>query len=729
MDVLVITRAYPSAADPVRGAAVHASVSAWRARGHSVQVFAWDGVAQDQALELSSLLSERAFDRLVVFGFDERVAHVLDRGWRAQATPVTIFCGHDALFAETWDFARPYFTRPAPAPRDDARRHTYERFAADPRVDWVFRSRWHHARTERLLGLPFKRVSILPAAVGADFAFVEKPAEARTRLVFFGRFIDERRHAVDVFVQTVLALSKRSGFARLDVLVLGDGLKHAELLAPLSHLPNVRPVRRNVGPAELAELLRDRGIAVLPGRSMLQGLRACQAAASGLAVVTSAGGGGAELLPSTFGSLVAGEDPVAWADGVQALLDSPERFAAAAKGLAAHVTKACAPEHVVERELQLLTAPPARSPSRPSDTPELTVTVPAYNAGHQLARCVESLVRVAPPGSLEVLVVDDGSNDGTPAVAAALTQRWPDVVRVVTQENRGHGGAVNTGLKEARGRYFRVVDADDWVDSHAFAAQLRALPGETTDVLLTDYAEVTDDAAAPRTVDLFGRLTVGATCWFDTLTDPAYGLTSWGSILSTSTFRTEVLRRARLSLSERSAYVDMEYCTLGLEHVETLKYLGLDVYRYSLGAAGQSVSTESFSRRYKQHEAVIFRLCDFVRDTPLSDAKRRYVVDRVLLALIGAHFNVLHELVRRPAELKAFEAALARYDFLAGKAVPGPRRQGLRRLATGTLKAMLPPALVEQLSGEVRSSPRALARQLARYVLPAGVLRFYGRNR
>ena len=727
MDALVITRAYPSAADPVRGAAVHASVTAWRARGHSVQVFPWDGVASDHALELSNLLSERAFDRLVVFGFDERVAHVLDRGWRAQATPVTVFCGHDALFAETADFARPYFTRPAAAPRDEVRRHTWERFAADPRVDWVFRSRWHHARTERLLGLPFKRATVIPAAVSADFAPVEKPAEARTRLVFFGRFIDERRHAVDVFVQTILALSKRSGFERLDVLVLGDGLKHAELLAPLAHLRNVRAVRRNAGPAELAEILHDRGVAVLPGRAPLQGLRACQAAAAGLAVVTSAGGGGAELLPSTLSSLVAGDDPVAWADAVQALVDSPERFAAAAKGLAAHVTTACAPEVIVERELRLLTTPPARTPTRPSDAPELTVTVPAYNAGHQLARCVESLVRLAPPGSLEVLVVDDGSTDSTPAVAAALAQRWPDVVRVLTQENRGHGGAVNTGLREARGRYFRVVDADDWVDSHAFAAQLRALPGETTDVLLTDYAEVTDDAATPRTVDLFGRLTVGATCWFDTLTDPAYGLTSWGPILSTSTFRTELLRRARLSLSERSAYVDMEYCTLGLERVETLKYLGLDVYRYTLGAPGQSVSAESYRKRYKQHEAVVLRLCDFVRDTPLSEAKRRYIVERVLLPLVGAHLDVLHDVVEVPGEEKAFRQALERYAFFDGQQLPDRKRGGVAAAARRALKALLPQPFVERLDDDARRNPQALAAWVAQYVLPAAVVRFYRR--
>lgn len=728
MDVLVITRAYPAAADPVRGAAVHSSIMAWRARGHSVHLFAWDGVSRERAAELVGLLSEQAFDRIVVFGFDERVAHVIDRGWRCQATPVTVYCGHDALFAETFDFARPYFTRPTVAPRDDARSLSWGRFAADPRVDWVFRSHWHQSRAEQLLGLRFERATVIPVAVDRVFRAVEKSPLARTRLVFFGRFADERRHGVDVFVQTLLALSRRSGFERLDVLLVGDGLKHTELLSPLSHLKNVRAERKNAGPSELAGLLGDRGIAVLPGRAPLQGLRACQAAAAGLAVLAPASGGTTQFFPANPGLIAESEDPLAWANAIESLVRSPERFAAAIRGLAKHVLGACAPEIVTERELALLSATPAQAPTLRSAAPLLTVTVPAYNAGHQLARCVESLVRLAPPNSLEVLIVDDGSTDHTGAVASSLGIRWPQVVRVITQENRGHGGAVNTGLRDARGRYFRVVDADDWVDSHAFAGQLAQLPREATDLLLTDYAEVTDDSATPRPVELFGRLTVGGTCWFDTLTDPVYGLTSWGPILSTSTFRTELLRKARLSLSERSAYVDMEYCTLGLEHVETLKYLGLDVYRYSLGSTAQSVSAQSFSRRYKQHEAVIFRLCDFVRDAPLSEAKRRYVIDRVLLALIEAHVDVLRELVRRPAEVKAFEAALAGYDFFQGRPLGRPR-QGLRAAATGTLKAVLPTTLVERLRDEPDRSPRAIAWELVRYVLPAGVLRFYQRGR
>lgn len=738
MDVLVVTQGYPSASDPARAASLHASVKEWRTRGQAVTTFVlgdgdrtYDGVPLTGGTlsALSKRLSETAFHRLVLHHFDEQVAHALDIGWRCQATPIVMRCGDDAVFPDAVEFSRPYFTREPHQPANPARRAAYRRYAADPRVTWVFRSRWHQARARELLGLDFEQSLIIPRAIGPEFTPVEKPADARFRLVFSRRFVDECRHAVDVFVQTIIALSKQPGFERFDVLVLGDGPRHEALLAPIARFPNVRIERGFLPPAALAQKLADRGVALLPTRYATQDLLACQAAAAGLVVVSTARGGVTELLPVAWNTLAQTEDALEYAAIVQRLASSPGDFVQASRDFATHVATKCNAAETSEREASLVFASAEASrPPGAAPRPALTVTVPAYNAGHQLARCVESLTRLAPAGSLEVLVVDDGSTDDTPLIARAQAERWPGVVRVITQPNKGHGGAVNTGLREAKGRYFRVVDADDWVDSLAFAQSLRALDGETTDILLTDYAEVSADDVIARRVDLFSRLPVGATTWFDTLTDPTYGLTSWGPVLSTATYRTEPLRQSGLQLTEHSAYVDMEYCTLGLTHLETLKYLGLDVYRYSLGRAGQSVSAESYRQRYRQHEAVIFRLCDYVRDTPLSDGKRRYIVDRVLLAIIGAHYNVLDELVKDPAVLAAFEARLGAYDFLIGKAATGRRKKSLRALATATLKAMLPPVLTAQLAGDASRSPGAVARQLARYLVPAGLLRSFGSN-
>ena len=100
----------------------------------------------------------------------------------------------------------------------------------------------------------------------------------------------------------------------------------------------------------------------------------------------------------------------------------------------------------------------------------LTFVVPAYNMETYLERCVESLLSATDNSDIEVLIVDDGSSDSTPELADMYERRWPGNVRAIHQVNKGHGGAVNTGIANATGMYVKVVDADDWVDMRGCAA-------------------------------------------------------------------------------------------------------------------------------------------------------------------------------------------------------------------------------------------------------------------
>ena len=91
----------------------------------------------------------------------------------------------------------------------------------------------------------------------------------------------------------------------------------------------------------------------------------------------------------------------------------------------------------------------------------LTFVVPAYNMTEYLERCVMSLIAAKRNDDIEVLIVDDGSSDGTLEMAQKFEARYPGIVRAIHQENKGHGGAVNTGIAAASGMYVKVVDADD----------------------------------------------------------------------------------------------------------------------------------------------------------------------------------------------------------------------------------------------------------------------------
>ena len=90
----------------------------------------------------------------------------------------------------------------------------------------------------------------------------------------------------------------------------------------------------------------------------------------------------------------------------------------------------------------------------------LSVTVPCYNSEDYMENCIHSLLTGGP--EVEIIIVDDGSTDRTGEIADKYAKDYPDIVKVVHQENGGHGEAVNTGLRYAEGLFFKVVDSDDW---------------------------------------------------------------------------------------------------------------------------------------------------------------------------------------------------------------------------------------------------------------------------
>lgn len=96
----------------------------------------------------------------------------------------------------------------------------------------------------------------------------------------------------------------------------------------------------------------------------------------------------------------------------------------------------------------------------------LTITVPSYNSEAYLDRCMATLL----PGGdeVEILIVDDGSTDRTAEIADEYERKYPNIVRAIHKENGGHGDAVTTGIRNATGLFFKVVDSDDSLAPEAY---------------------------------------------------------------------------------------------------------------------------------------------------------------------------------------------------------------------------------------------------------------------
>lgn len=229
----------------------------------------------------------------------------------------------------------------------------------------------------------------------------------------------------------------------------------------------------------------------------------------------------------------------------------------------------------------------------------LTLVVPAYNSQDYLAACVDSLT----PGGddVEVIIVNDGSSDGTRHIAEELQSQHPGIVRVINQANAGHGGAVNTGVAAARGHFIKIVDSDDWLGADAYSrtlatlAELREDP--EIDMVLTNY--IYDKVGKRRKHVAHYRSVIpqGQSVTFE---DMGRFRPHQYILMHSIIYRTELLREAGLKLPEHTFYVDYLYAYVPLPAVRRLYYLDVDLYHYFIGRDDQSVTEANMIKRLDQ---------------------------------------------------------------------------------------------------------------------------------
>ncbi len=121
---------------------------------------------------------------------------------------------------------------------------------------------------------------------------------------------------------------------------------------------------------------------------------------------------------------------------------------------------------------------------------KLSIVIPVYNVENYLAKCLDSVV-YPDLGGYEVIVVNDGSTDGSGAVAAGYAARYPALIRLIEQKNGGLGAARNTGLEAARGEFVFFLDSDDWLREGAVPEMLEKLE-EDFDICIFGMLSVTE---------------------------------------------------------------------------------------------------------------------------------------------------------------------------------------------------------------------------------------------
>ncbi|CRH89442.1 Chondroitin polymerase [Chlamydia trachomatis] len=259
----------------------------------------------------------------------------------------------------------------------------------------------------------------------------------------------------------------------------------------------------------------------------------------------------------------------------------------------------------------------------------LTIAIPSYNAQDYLHYCVSSLV--VGGDQVEILIINDGSSDGTQEIAEELAAKYPNV-RAIYQENKGHGGAVNTGLREARGLYYKVVDSDDWVDARAYIRILETLTrleseGNLVDAFISNFVYEKEGQNRKKSMSYKDVMPVEKVFTWDEM-----GAFSKGQymMMHSLIYRTELLRQIGLELPEHTFYVDNIFVFTPSKHIKTMYYLPVDFYRYFIGRDDQSVNESVMIKRIDQQLKVNKILVNELKlDEITSSDQRSYLLNHV----------------------------------------------------------------------------------------------------
>lgn len=228
----------------------------------------------------------------------------------------------------------------------------------------------------------------------------------------------------------------------------------------------------------------------------------------------------------------------------------------------------------------------------------LSIIIPSYNMEAYLPQCLDSLLGPdVPVELLDIIVVNDGSRDRTSEIAHSYADRYPESIRVIDKANGNYGSCINAALPTARGRYVKILDADDSFSPDTFPAYVRFLTTATANLVLNAYATVAPEGKTIATTKF--NIAVGHIStpeeFADALESP------FQLAMHAVAYRTELIKNFDYRQTEGVSYSDTEWVVVPLLRVTSVEYFNKGViYRYLVGRNGQTTDNKAFQRNVAQ---------------------------------------------------------------------------------------------------------------------------------
>lgn len=261
----------------------------------------------------------------------------------------------------------------------------------------------------------------------------------------------------------------------------------------------------------------------------------------------------------------------------------------------------------------------------------LAIGIPSYNGEPYLDRCIPTFIDKELEDKIEVFIVNDGSKDKTKEIAEEYAKKYPKIIKVINKENGGHGSAVNAALYASNAKYYKVVDCDDWVDTKELIELVKFLETTDVDIVSNAYNQVNMMTGYSELINNY-NVEYGKKYKLEELNVEDIYLS-----IHSITYKADLLKKHNIKLQEKTFYVDVEYQLLPMQYVKNIVFLNNCVYKYMVGNVNQSVNIENFVKRYDDHNRVVRRIIEFLKDAKLTETQDKYIYS-IMEKVIYTHY-------------------------------------------------------------------------------------------
>ncbi|MBE6149686.1 MAG: glycosyltransferase family 2 protein [Firmicutes bacterium] len=263
----------------------------------------------------------------------------------------------------------------------------------------------------------------------------------------------------------------------------------------------------------------------------------------------------------------------------------------------------------------------------------VTFAIPCYNSENYMKHCLDTILKAK--YDIEIIIINDGSKDNTKKIAESYRKKYPKIIKVINQENQGHGEGVNQGLKYAEGLYYKVVDSDDWVDVASLNKLLKQIKNmkEYPDMFIVNY--VYEKEGKQKVINYKSVL-------------PKNKIFTWNDVkkfkpdqnilMHSVVYKTEVLKNSGVMLPKHTFYVDNIFVYYPLPYINTMYYMDIDLYRYFIGRSDQSVNEKNMVKRIDQQIFITKEMTKFF--DPYSFEKDRKKLSKYLIHYLSMMYTI-----------------------------------------------------------------------------------------